>query len=90
MHDGEAATLADAIRHHYAAAERQTDERLKLTVSDAEIADLVAFMESLTDQGFITNPAFALPPPGCPVATSVELQREEANSARLHNSPPGP
>lgn len=90
MHDGEAAQLADAIRHHYAAADRQTDERLKQAVSDTEIADLVAFLESLTDQGFITNPAFALPPPGCPVDTSVALQREEANSARLHNSPPGP
>lgn len=90
MHNGESATLADAIRHHYAAADRQTDERLKQSVSDAEIADLIAFMGSLTDQGFITNPAFSLPKPGCPVPENASLAAEEANSARLHNSPPGP
>lgn len=66
MHDGEVATLPDAIRHHYAAAEWQTDVRLKQGPSAREIADLVAFLGSLTDQGFITNPALALPKPGCP------------------------
>lgn len=90
MHDGEQATLADAIRWHYAAADRQTDPRLKQTLSDAEIADLIAFLESLTDQGFITNPAFALPPPGCPLPVSAERAEAEANDARLHNNPPGP
>ncbi len=90
MHDGEMATLADAIRHHYAASDHQVDEQLKQTVSDAEIGDLIAFMESLTDQGFVTNPAFALPKPGCPVPENASLAAEEANSARLHNSPPGP
>jgi cytochrome c peroxidase len=90
MHDGEQPTLADAIRHHYAAADRQTDERLKQPVSDAELADLIAFLESLTDHGFITNPAFALPPAACPLPANAALASEEANSARLHNSPPGP
>ena len=89
MHDGEVATLGDAIRHHYGISD-QTDERLKQVVSDAELRDLVAFLETLTDQGFISNPAFALPKPGCPVAADVALTREEANSARLHNSPAGP
>jgi cytochrome c peroxidase len=90
MHNGEAATLADAIRFHFAAAEWQTDERLKQTVSDAEIADLVAFLGSLTDQGFVTNPKFALPKPGCPVDAPAAQLRDEANSAALHNNLPGP
>jgi len=90
MHDGEQPTLADAIRHHYAAADRQTDARLKQVVGDTEIADLVAFLESLTDQGFITNPAFALPAATCPLPANTALAAEEANSTRLHNSPPGP
>jgi len=90
MHDGEQATLADAIRHHYAAAGRQADERLKQAISDAEIADLIAFLGSLTDERFVTNPAFALPPAACPLPANAALVSEEANSARLHNSPPGP
>jgi cytochrome c peroxidase len=90
MHDGEQPTLADAIRHHYAAAERQTDARLKQVITDAELADLTAFLESLTDEGFITNPTFALPPSACPLPANAALATEEANSARLHNSPPGP
>jgi cytochrome c peroxidase len=90
MHNGEAATLADAIRFHYAAVERQSDERLKQTVGDAEVADLVAFLGALTDEGFITNPKFALPKPGCPVDAPVAQLRDEANSAQLHNNQPGP
>jgi cytochrome c peroxidase len=61
MHNGEAATLADAIRHHSAAADRQTDPRLKQTVTDAETADLIAFLDTLTDESFLTNPAHGLP-----------------------------
>jgi cytochrome c peroxidase len=90
MHDGEQPTLADAIRHHYAAADRQTDARLKHAITDRDLADLIAFLESLTDEGFITNPAFALPPAACPLPANAALVSEEANSARLHNSPPGP
>ncbi|MCC5983551.1 MAG: hypothetical protein JJU42_04210 [Rhodobacteraceae bacterium] len=30
---------------------------------DAEIADLTAFLDSLTDEGFLTDPAFANPWP---------------------------
>lgn len=66
MHNGEVATLGDAIRHHYAAADWQTDVRLKQTVSDAEVADLIAFLETLSDQRFLTNPAHGAPKAGCP------------------------
>jgi cytochrome c peroxidase len=90
MHDGEMASLREAIRHHYAAAERQGDPRLKQKLSEAEILDLVSFLETLTDQGFITNPAFALPVPGCPLPAPSAKLADEANNANLHNNRPGP
>lgn len=89
MHNGEVATLPEAIRHHYSDP-NAGEARLKLTVSEPEIADLVAFLETLTDQAFITNPAHARPSARCPVEADAALSAEEANSARLHNSPPGP
>lgn len=89
MHDGEVASLREAVLHHYADPD-VNDARLKQALSDAEINDLVAFLESLTDQGFLTNPAFARPLAQCPVATDVDRTREDDNSRNLHNSPPGP
>lgn len=89
MHDGEVATLREAILHHYADAST-TDPRLRQAPGDSEIDDLLAFLEALTDQGFITNPAFARPPTHCPVATDAARVREDENSRNLHNSPPGP
>ena len=41
---------AGAIRHHYADGRAPDDARLKQTVSDAEISDLIAFLETLTDR----------------------------------------
>jgi cytochrome c peroxidase len=90
MHDGEVAGLPEAIRYHYAAAERQGDKRLKQKLSDAQVADLVAFLGTLTDQGFITNPAFSLPKPGCPLPASPAKLADEASNANLHNNLPGP
>ena len=89
MHDGEIASLREAILHHYADAST-TDARLKQAPVDTEIADLLAFLEALTDQGFVTNPAFARPPTQCPVATDAARVREDENSRNLHNSPAGP
>ena len=86
MHDGEIPTLPAAIRHHYAIP-NQTDARLKQTITDTETADLIAFLETHTDQGFITNPAFALPPRGCPVPEDATLANDETISQTLHNSP---
>jgi cytochrome c peroxidase len=89
MHDGEVASLRGAVLHHYADAST-TDTRLKQTLDDVEIADLLAFLEALTDQDFVTNPAFARPPTQCPVATDAARVREDENSRNLHNSPAGP
>jgi len=88
MHDGEVARLEGAVRHHFAGG--GDDPRLGQTVIDGEVAALVAFLESLTDERFVTNPAFALPGPGCPLPADATLTAEEMNSATLHNSPPGP
>lgn len=89
MHDGEVATLRAAILHHYGDA-AATDARLKQTVTEAEVADLTAFLEALTDQGFITDPRFARPSSACPLPTDAARAREDDNSRKLHNSPPGP
>lgn len=76
MHDGSIATLSDVISH-YAAGGRVIatgplagDGRTSplksglvrgFPLSDAERADVLAFLEALTDEGFLANPAFAAP-----------------------------
>ncbi|MEM1316512.1 MAG: di-heme enzyme, partial [Pseudomonadota bacterium] len=88
MHDGSVATLEEAIRH-YAAGGRTLPEgpragvgaenpfkdplMVGFEISDAELADLVAFLESLTDQDFLTDPAFADPWPDGHPATANKL-----------------
>ena len=72
MHDGSIATLQDVIRKHYAVKGRavsdgQSPNPLRdsfiegFKVSDADVDDLVAFLESLTDKDFLTNPMFSDP-----------------------------
>lgn len=76
MHDGSIPTLTDVIKH-YAAGGRLTesgqfagDGRVSplksglvsgFRISDDEVADVVAFLESLSDDGFVNNPAFSNP-----------------------------
>jgi cytochrome c peroxidase len=64
MHDGSVATLGAAIDHYGSGGKpgRFTSDRMRpfdLTVADR--ADLVAFLESLTDRRFLTDPAFGPP-----------------------------
>ena len=54
MHDGAVPDLLTAVRTHGG-----------VTASERDIPELVAFLESLTDQGFVTNPDFALPKTAC-------------------------
>jgi cytochrome c peroxidase len=72
MHDGSIPTLAEVIRSHYARAGRASaqygqpnplrSEFLQgFEVTDDEVADLVVFLESLTDTAFITNPRHSDP-----------------------------
>jgi len=64
MHDGRILTL-DAVISHYASGAPETPVRSKLlrpfAISRSERADLVAFLESLTDRTFIDNPSFKQP-----------------------------
>ncbi len=55
LHDGSAKTLAQAIRRHRAA----------VGLGDAQVADLVAFLGTLTDQRFVSDKRFSLPPHPC-------------------------
>ncbi|MEO8895167.1 MAG: cytochrome c peroxidase, partial [Rhizomicrobium sp.] len=52
LHDGTAKTLPDAIRRHAA-------------IEDRDMNDIVAFLQSLSDTSFVTNPDFALPKMAC-------------------------
>jgi cytochrome c peroxidase len=57
-HDGSAKTLVEAIRKH--------DLNINHTLKDHEIAELVAFIDTLTDHHFITDPKFSKPDVACP------------------------
>jgi len=67
MHDGRFATLAECIDHYntgfrYTAnldANLETAVKGRLTAQDK--ADLIAFLQTLTDDGFVANPAFTKP-----------------------------
>jgi cytochrome c peroxidase len=78
FHDGSAETLADVLDHYRAGGRRITNGPhagngaesplrdgmiVGNTATDAEAADIIAFLESLTDDGFLTNPAYGDPWP---------------------------
>lgn len=83
MHDGSIATLEDVIRDHYARAGRSTAAHgapspmrsafvMGFEVSDAEVADLVAFLNSLTDPRLLTDARWSNPwPAGSAAHASV-------------------
>ena len=64
MHDGSIATLKDVVAH-YAAGGRtsrpKSDKVRGFAISPSEVDDLVAFLQTLTDETFLTNPAFSNP-----------------------------
>ncbi|WP_068306729.1 methanobactin export MATE transporter MbnM [Pararhodobacter sp. CCB-MM2] len=89
MHDGSIATLREVL-DHYAAGGRTIPEGphagigsqnphldpliVGFRASDAEISDLIAFLESLTDQSFLSDPAFADPwPDGHPAMAQRQM-----------------
>lgn len=72
MHDGSQANLRDVIRRHYAVkgkavSDGQPPSPLRdsfiegFKISDAEVEDLLAFLESLTDNTFLTDSKLADP-----------------------------
>jgi len=58
MHDGEAPTLADAVRRHVPGG-------FFTDLSNADTEDLVEFLGTLTDHRFVTDKRFALPMKAC-------------------------
>ena len=76
MHDGSIATLEGVVRHYMAGGRVIEEGALAgdgprnphknglvsgFQITDQEIADLMAFLESLTDERFITDPRFSDP-----------------------------
>lgn len=72
MHDGSIATLREVIRQHYAVKGRAATGRhgpnplrsplvAGFEISDAEVDDVVAFLESLTDRTFLSDPRWRDP-----------------------------
>ena len=62
MHDGSLPTLQSVIEHYNKGGAPHINRSAlirPLGLSQAEQRDLIAFLESLTDKKFITNPAFA-------------------------------
>jgi cytochrome c peroxidase len=64
MHDGSIATLADTLDHYASGgkeSEFRSDRVRGFRMTGAERSALLAFLETLTDQQFLTNPAFGPP-----------------------------
>jgi cytochrome c peroxidase len=63
MHDGSIATLESAITHYARGGKGplKAPQLKGFAISETEIAELVAFLNSLTDTTFVSNPAFGDP-----------------------------
>jgi cytochrome c peroxidase len=64
MHDGSIPTLRAAVAHYASggvASPLKSDRIKGFPMTAAQTNDLIAFLDSLTDRGFLTNPAFAAP-----------------------------
>jgi cytochrome c peroxidase len=64
MHDGSIATLDAAIAHYASGGLKSPvkSPRLKgFAIGAGDVADLVAFLNSLTDPAFLSNAEFAAP-----------------------------
>jgi cytochrome c peroxidase len=67
MHDGSIATLGEVVDHYAAGGRMGHDNPAKdplvygFFMTPQNRADLIAFLESLTDQGVIHDPKFADP-----------------------------
>lgn len=64
MHDGSIATLKDVVAHYAGGgrtARPKSDKVRGFSISASQTDDLVAFLETLTDWGFLTDPAFSNP-----------------------------
>lgn len=61
MHDGSVQTLEEVVTHYNSGGQNHPNRSEKirpLHLTDTEQADLAAFLRSLTDEGFVSNPLF--------------------------------
>jgi cytochrome c peroxidase len=85
MHDGSIATLKDVVAHYAAGgrSQRPKSDRVRgFAISPAEIDDLVAFLHALTDEKFLSNPAFSNP------LSNPDLRGEETRDKRTNSELP--
>lgn len=64
MHNGSIGTLTDVVQHYARGGlprPEKSDRVRGFTISSTETEDLVAFLQSLTDDAFLNNPAFSNP-----------------------------
>ncbi len=67
MHDGSLHTLGEVVEHYAAGGRQGTDHPYKselvagFEITEREKADLIAFLRSLTDRDFLTDPRFSDP-----------------------------
>lgn len=81
MHDGSVATLEETILHYQRGGRNIEDGPLAgdgraspikergiggMDLDDGDVRDLVAFLEALTDDAFLTDPRWSNPEPGDP------------------------
>jgi cytochrome c peroxidase len=84
MHDGSVPTLEAAVDHYATGGIKSPfrSERVRgFRISADEKSDLVAFLESLTDQGFLSNPAFSNPSRRAPAAAKTAGRRLNPHGA---------
>lgn len=69
MHDGRFTNLEDVVRHYSSGVKQSStvDVLLQYSIkpglglSESDVADLVAFLRTLTDEAYLTNPSYAKP-----------------------------
>lgn len=69
MHDGRFTNLEDVVRHYSSGVKQSSTVDILLQfslkpglgLSESDVADLVAFLRTLTDEAYLTNPKYAKP-----------------------------
>ena len=85
MHDGSVDTLEDVVRHYANGGRypRPKSDRVRgFAITPREVEDLVAFLKTLTDEKFLTNPAFSNP------LSNPDLSQEDIRKERTRSEPP--